>query len=274
MVNPLMFYAMKNKVKVTVPAARAGIEVGFDASNTDGDTKLSKKEDTVANMIGKFFKTLDTYNMAGDPDFDERSALNAPDDPSYTYPAGTTPTPAVVLPDEKLDRWELNKVYPMWQVNHLLESYGPDALRNFLNYSYLDILALARSMNSKYVTTDTTINTCSKMDLSTNIPKDVTSCGSRKPCVNNVNCSNTFESCANIIWNEGDGTVKASSKCVPSVYCGMNVDNKDTLYWGLKTLAGQVRCPTKKPDLSAATKPEVVIPPELKLLNAGYKCKS
>jgi len=45
-----------------------------------------------------------------------------------------------VAKDQKLDRWELNHKYPMWEVSTLLSTYATDT-----DKSYLSILEYAQS---------------------------------------------------------------------------------------------------------------------------------
>jgi hypothetical protein len=115
-VNPLIWEGMK--IKHTTKA-------GFDLTDTNSDGKITRAEDTNANILANKFKNMDTYT---------------PGVPAVA--ANPTAVPPVVgvpakVPDEKangqLDRWELNLKYPMWEVDTMLKTYGNAK-------SYLDML--------------------------------------------------------------------------------------------------------------------------------------
>lgn len=54
----------------------------------------------------------------------------------------------------------------------------------------------------------------------------------------------------------------------------MNQSNIDLLTYKNLPLAGKVICDKKKEDVTQASKPKVIIPSDLKRLNAGHRCKA
>jgi len=87
------------------------------------------------------------------------------------------------------------------------------------------------------------------------------------PCDNNNDCVKAFESCGTFLYQDSDNAVKTAGKrCFPTKYCNKNAGNKDSLTWKKLYLAGKIMCDKKKEDVTAAKKPKVVIPKELKRL--------
>jgi hypothetical protein len=127
-VNALIWNAMKLK---------KDFKQGFELTDTNEDGDINREEDTAANVLAAHFKELDSYTPYVAP----VTAVTA--DPSATPPVvgvtGVTEVYAEEKKDEKLDRWELNTKYPMWQVDNLLKSYGGTSM------DHLDILSFAQS---------------------------------------------------------------------------------------------------------------------------------
>lgn len=65
-------------------------EAGFKLTDADSNDEISREEDTVANMIANEFKGIDSND------------------------------------DDKLEKLEMNKKYPMWNVNEKIEDFSTD----------------------------------------------------------------------------------------------------------------------------------------------------
>jgi len=97
-VNGLIWASMKSNKK---------IDVGFGLTDSDENKKISRAEDTAANMLTEKFKGLDTYTTKKFKDH-QTTFKNTPAE----------------LSDGWLDKWELNTKFPMWEVNDLLKTHG------------------------------------------------------------------------------------------------------------------------------------------------------
>jgi hypothetical protein len=122
---------------------KKNIKEGFELTDLNADGAISRKEDVEANMLAADFKKYDTYTPG-------------------VVGSGTPPNTPDEKADGKLDRWELNAKYPMWQVDGLLKTYGNAG-------THLDLLQYAQSQNAKWGATDK----CTKAELTTNLPKDI-----------------------------------------------------------------------------------------------------
>jgi len=87
---------------------------GFDLADTDKNKKLSWAEDTAANLLGAAYAALDTYT---------------PESTGFKWATLTKANTPVEKADGKVDRWELNSKYPMWEVDNLLKTYGGTAAK-------------------------------------------------------------------------------------------------------------------------------------------------
>jgi hypothetical protein len=105
-VNGLIWHSMVSK---------NDMKTGFELTDTDNDSKITREEDNMANLLYHDFELLDTFTQAGKTDgliklTSKNTALN-----------DKTPSEAA---DGKLDKWELNSKFPMWEVNNLMTTYG------------------------------------------------------------------------------------------------------------------------------------------------------
>jgi len=222
-------------------ASTKNFKKGFDLTDSNSDKKIDRKEDMAANLLAAKFKTLDKYKL------DNGAPNNRPD----------------VGSDKKLDTWELNHKYPMWEVANLLDTYSSATEKNFL-----DVLEYAQSQNAKLSADDKC--TISELSLET---KDLKQCSTLTECSSNSDCPKAYESCGEFFYKDQPSS-DMTKKCIPTVYCGSNRSNADSLVFNNKKIFGKVSCAEAKEDVSGKKKPEVVYPATLKLLNKGHKCKA
>jgi hypothetical protein len=91
------------------------MKTGFELTDTDDDTKITREEDNMANLLYHDFELLDTFTKAPKTDGVIKATSKSVD------LADKTPAEAA---DGKLDKWELNTKFPMWEVNNLMTTYG------------------------------------------------------------------------------------------------------------------------------------------------------
>lgn len=154
----------------------ADIKSGFELTDTNNDSKISRAEDSSANMIVHDFRLLDTFKPA--------------EDPANADLQKKTPT---ALANDQLDKWELNSKYPMWEVENLLKTYGDGK-------DYLNMLKFAESQNVKYGKGDK----CTKAKLTTDLPKDLNNCSDLTSCTTNNDCDKAYESCGQFFYTDTD----------------------------------------------------------------------
>jgi hypothetical protein len=85
------------------------IDDGFKATDRDENDKITPEEDSNANIHVNDFNVLDTLTTAGTEDLFTKDQV----DGKEVDPRADDKQPEEV-PDDMLDKWELNAKYPMW----------------------------------------------------------------------------------------------------------------------------------------------------------------
>jgi len=178
---------------------------GFATTDIDNDKKISPSEDTRANMVADEFNSMNSDAADG---------------------------------DTELTKTELNRIYPMWEVDEILSTYDTNT------NDKLDVNEYADQYYAKYSPEDK----CTKMQIKDGGPVRIDSCSSTTDCweqvdedyvAKNSKCDRAYESCA-VFSNVSTGPYYS---CILTSYCGQTYDS-NKLVWGLedRKIVGTIDC--------------------------------